>query len=167
MKALEKIVLFGTGSIIGFVSGGMFVVKKAASSDIIKQTMAEVASEKIMKFLYGKSYCDAANRNYQGSRKSYRVSYKSYYDDTRYGQEPICDDIVFPSIEDVSDIVNALIDIIDNYSVVTVADLYDLAGISSNYAHKEHIYGWTSIDGYRIKCARDGYRLIMPKPIRI
>jgi hypothetical protein len=53
-------------------------------------------------------------------------------------------------------------DLINQYRIVAVADLYELAGF--NTKPSDQAYGWTSLDGARITHERDGYRLELPRP---
>ena len=53
-------------------------------------------------------------------------------------------------------------DLIDQYGVVSVADLYDLVGLTStNYTDNK--YGWTDLRHAEVRRDRDGYLLRMPK----
>ena len=59
-------------------------------------------------------------------------------------------------------------DIVEQYGVVTVADLFDLAGVSGN-GYTDQNYGWTSTNSADIFRDRDGaYRikLLRPSPIK-
>jgi hypothetical protein len=55
-----------------------------------------------------------------------------------------------------------LYDIIEKYGHVTVADLNDLIGETSQYT--DHKYGWTDLRGLDIRRIREGYLLILPDP---
>jgi hypothetical protein len=55
-------------------------------------------------------------------------------------------------------------DIINRYGVVSVGDLYDLAGISTtNYTVNK--YGWTNIRSAHVVRTRDGYLLKLPRAL--
>lgn len=55
-------------------------------------------------------------------------------------------------------------DIISQYGVVSVLDLYDLADVSTdNYAANK--YGWTDISGCKAIRVRDGYILKLPRAL--
>ena len=49
------------------------------------------------------------------------------------------------------------------YGTVSVADLYDLVGISGNYTDNK--YGWTNIRNAEPIRVRDGYMLKLPKAL--
>ena len=51
---------------------------------------------------------------------------------------------------------------IDEYDVATLADLYELVGISGDFT--DYKYGWTDSRGFRVRPVRDGYLLDLPEP---
>jgi len=55
---------------------------------------------------------------------------------------------------------------IAEYGLVSVADMYDLAGVSAPYT--SHDYGWMSLRSADVKRIRDGYIIDLPKfmPLR-
>jgi hypothetical protein len=57
-------------------------------------------------------------------------------------------------------------EIISQYGVVSIMDLYDLANVSmDNYAANK--YGWTDISGCKPIRVRDGYVLNLPRALPI
>ena len=56
-------------------------------------------------------------------------------------------------------------DLLDQYKLVSVADLYDLVGISGDYTDNK--YGWTNLRNARVERLRyeDGYILKLPKAL--
>jgi len=50
----------------------------------------------------------------------------------------------------------------NDYNVVCIADLYEMAGIKPSPS--DNAYGWLDIDAARIVKTRDGYELEMPRP---
>ena len=57
-------------------------------------------------------------------------------------------------------------EIMEEYGIVRVADLYDLVGITGDYTDNK--YGWTNIRSAEVVRVRDGYKIKMPRamPIR-
>lgn len=49
----------------------------------------------------------------------------------------------------------------DRYGVVSVADMYDLCGMTCNYTDNK--YGWKSLARADISRVRDGYMIKLPK----
>ena len=58
-----------------------------------------------------------------------------------------------------------MFDLLNQYRVVTVADLYESASISPEPQHNN--FGWYSLDGARIVKELSGFRLMLPKPTRV
>lgn len=56
-------------------------------------------------------------------------------------------------------------ELLNRYRVVTVADLYELAGRTT--AVSDHSYGWTSLDSAQIRPNGPGFLLSLPKPTLI
>jgi hypothetical protein len=54
-------------------------------------------------------------------------------------------------------------ELINVYGMVSVADLYDLVGITGAYTDNK--YGWTNIRGVKVTPVREGYMLKMPKAL--
>lgn len=113
------------------------------------------------------------HRSYSGS-PSY-VNYTRYSDrrddrdrgrdnQTRRGYG--YDDIVVNSRADAEAVIEQMDGILDTYGMVSVADLYDLVGMSSAYT--DNNYGWTNIRNAEPVRLRDGGWMIkMPKAIPI
>jgi hypothetical protein len=56
-------------------------------------------------------------------------------------------------------------DLLNQYRVVSVADLYELAEIETQIS--DNSYGWRSLDGARIRPTGGGYILELPRPTLI
>lgn len=110
------------------------------------------------------------NRN-----KSY-VSYQGYYDSrqdrpsARRNREESKDrgrisleDIVFESRGEAENVLTAMVDVIDLYQQVTVANLYELVGVTGEFT--DNRYGWTNLSSANVRRARDGYIIELPKPV--
>jgi len=113
----------------------------------------------------------------RGKKKSTseKISYRNYYDKRddrrRYGiRDNIrssygIDDIVLDSRGEAEEVLSRMQEIIDTYQIVSVADLYDLVGVSCNYTDNK--YGWTNIRNAEPVRVRDGYKLRLPKALPI
>lgn len=98
------------------------------------------------------------------------VSYRSYSDRdrserrvdnhrTRSGYS--YDDIILESRGEAEEVLDQMEELINTYNMVSVADLYDLVGKSSEYTDNK--YGWTNIRNAEPIRVRDGYLLRLPK----
>jgi len=74
-------------------------------------------------------------------------------------------DVICPTLQQAEYLLANVIDLHNRYRMVTVADLYEAAGLSP--APSDGSYGWTSVDGARISQQRGGYVLEMPRPVLI
>lgn len=104
--------------------------------------------------------------------KSY-TSYSSYYSkrDERPHSRDISqkartrhdfDEIVLESRGEAEEILGHLTDLVIDFGEASVADLYDSAGLVSNFTDNK--YGWTDLSSATISRVRDGYLLNLPKP---
>lgn len=69
-------------------------------------------------------------------------------------------ELVLETRGDAEDVMDRLKESIRDYGMVTVADMYDAAGLSCNYTDNK--YGWRDLRDARIERVRDGYMLNMP-----
>lgn len=73
------------------------------------------------------------------------------------------DEIVLDSRGEAELVLESLFDLIQQYTVATVADLYQLVGITSAYTDQK--YGWSDLRGARVEHVRGGgYLLNLPRP---
>lgn len=107
----------------------------------------------------------------KGSTAS-KASYRKYYDDrerrdysgvtrTRSGYE--YDDVIIENRGEAEDVLSRMDELISTYGLVSVADFYDLVGISGNYTDNK--YGWTDIRSASVVRVRDGYMIKLPKAL--
>lgn len=99
-----------------------------------------------------------------------KISYRNYYDEPKDTRQRIgtrfdYDDLIFCSREECESVREQMIDLIDTYNFVTVADMYDMAGLSAPYTSNK--YGWTNIRTAETVRVRDGYILKLPKAMPI
>jgi hypothetical protein len=73
------------------------------------------------------------------------------------------DEIVMEDRTEAEEVIDRLYEVISRYESATVADLYQLVGLSSS--HTDYKWGWTDIRGAGVSRSRDGYVLDLPEPI--
>lgn len=71
------------------------------------------------------------------------------------------DDIVVPTRGEAEQTIDSLLDIIDQYGSASIADLYSLTGIDSDFT--DNSYGWTNLSTASVSRTRDGYILNLPR----
>ena len=72
------------------------------------------------------------------------------------------DEIVLDQRTEAEEVIDRLFDVVNRYDSATVADLYELVGLSSN--HTDHKWGWTDLTGAGVSRIRGGYLLDLPEP---
>lgn len=97
-----------------------------------------------------------------------RVSYRAYYEqrDDRPSSQRVrpaynYDDIVFDDRGDAEEVLCRMEELIDRFQVVSIADLYDMAGLPGNYTDNK--YGWTDLRDARVERVHDGYVIRLPR----
>jgi hypothetical protein len=73
------------------------------------------------------------------------------------------DDIILETRGEAEDVIDHLIDLIDEYKVASVADLYELVGLTGSFT--DNNYGWTNLSTAQPRRVRDGYLLDLPRPM--
>lgn len=156
-----------------FISDDIGNVKNYIFMDVlipaIKKAIDDIVSNGIHMILY-----NGDKRNEKRStvsKVSYGGFYKSSGDRLETKAERIrgafdFDDIIFSNRGDAEAVISAMDDIIDQYNVVSVLDLCDLAEVSTtNYAAQR--YGWTDIRSAHVVRVSDGYVIKLPRPMPI
>lgn len=105
--------------------------------------------------------------------KADKISYRDYNDisrrdDRSYGKTTTSsgysyDDIVLESRGEAETVLSRMDEIMEEYSFVRVADLYDLVGVTGSFT--DNNYGWTNIRNAKIVRVRDGYKIDMPRAL--
>jgi hypothetical protein len=73
------------------------------------------------------------------------------------------DELIIPNRAEAEEVLDRLYDELSRYGSVSVAILYELTGIQSS--HTDHKWGWTSLQGSRLKRIGDGsFLLDLPEP---
>ena len=156
-----------------FISEDAANVKNFIVSDVlipaVKKVISDIVTNGIDMILYGS--------NGRGAKRSTNASYVSYnrFSDKREEPRPSSNShsrtsfgyegIVLDSRSEAIEVLTRMDELIREYEIVTVSDLCDLVGISSNYTDQK--YGWTSIRTAEPVRVRDGYILKLPKPLPI
>lgn len=75
------------------------------------------------------------------------------------------EDLILRELEDAEMLLVHIIELLSQYNVVCVGDLYEKAGIITQPS--DSMYGWLSLQGARISKVREGYLLELPRPTLI
>lgn len=151
-----------------FISEDVSNVKSYIFMDVlvpaIKKAISDIVTDGIDMILYGGS---GGGRKKSSSAPN--ISYSGYYD-KRDRSEPRAtrgrfkyDDISVDYRGEAEEILERMEEIIDTYDEVSVADMYDLAGLTA--PHTANKYGWTNLRNAKVVRTRDGYVLDLPKAL--
>jgi hypothetical protein len=162
------------GFFSSFLSGDFMDIKEYVMQDVLIPALKNAIEDTITN---GISMMLNGGEPRRGNRKSSasRVSYRSYYDrddrerDRDRGRSRNAgysyDDIILETRGEAEDVIARLDELIDVYGMASVADLYDLVGISGQYTDNK--YGWTNVASATHVRVRDGYLLKMPRAIAL
>ena len=138
----------------------------------IRNTIWDVFTNTLDMILFGGTGGHARKRS-----TSEKISYRSYYDDRRSDSRRYddrrersrnsydLDELVLETRGEAQAVLNAMDNIMDEYKIVSVADMYDLIGETCPYtAYK---YGWTNIRNAKPVRVGDGFMLELPKALPI
>lgn len=134
----------------------------------IKEAIVNAITGGVEMIFFGNSSSRSTRRE---RGKSY-VSYSSYYKSdnsnnrrdsssnrrTRGNYSPVEVD----SRAEGEEILSNLVDFAIDYGQATVADLYELAGLSSNFTDNK--WGWVDLSTASVKRVRNGYLIDLPNP---
>ena len=149
----------------GVVADGAEDIKTYLVKDVLIPNVKKAVSDVVDMILYG-------GNSKRGRNNLPKVSYRSFYDEPRTPRtesRPVqgysYDEVILQSRGDAEEVLSQLNDMIDTYNVASVADLYDLVGITGNYT--DNRYGWTNLANADVVRVRDGYMLKLPRAIPI
>lgn len=133
----------------------------------VKKAISDIVTNGIDMILYG----DTGHTKKSGSAS--KISYRSYYDKktehrdyssnrTRTGYD--YDDIILDNRGEAEEVLFRMDELIDTYGLVSVADFYDLVGITGNYTDNK--YGWTDIRSASVvRVHGNGYMIKLPRAL--
>lgn len=155
-----------------FISEDIHNVKSYILMDVlvpaIKKAVSDIVTNGIDMILYGGS-----GKNSKDRFGASKISYQNYYDrrdDRRAPSESRTrsgysyDDVVLKTRGEAEEVLARMDEMIETYGMVSVADLYDLVGVTGNYTDNK--YGWINIRNAEPVRLRDGgYMLKLPKAL--
>lgn len=161
-----------------FIGGDAKSVWTYVALDVIvpatKDMLADAVSQAVERMIFGEVQSTKRSGRRRGGNSSY-VSYNRYSGNVRAAsnvrRETLSrrarsshdfDEIILQSRDEAAEVLDRLADLIEKYNAATVADLYDLVGITGNYTDNK--WGWTGLAGASVTRIRNGYLLDLPRP---
>ena len=143
--------------------------------DVVVPMIKDAAAATFNRALYGDGRGYPVGRNTNYGRTDYGAYSRPRSDGSvrdprrelspRVKSQHNFDEVVFNDRAEADLVLERLMDLIDTYGVATVADFYDLAGISTDYP--DNSWGWERLGGAAIRRTRAGYILDLPRPVTI
>lgn len=137
-----------------------------------KDALVEAGSQGIEKLIFGESRKSRGMRTPAAGPLGY-INYNRVMSDRmqspnrnmskRGRSRHDFDEIVLDSRSEAEEVIDRLHDIVSQWESASVADLYELVGLSST--HIDHKWGWTDMRGATVSRLRNqGYLLDLPEP---
>ena len=152
-----------------FVAEDLSNVKNYIFMDVlvpaVRKAVSDIVRDGIDMILYGKAGSSrprTSTASYVDYSKSVSAS-SSTSVNTKMNYT--FDEVILTNRGEAEEVLSRMDELIETYGVVSVADLYDLCGITGNYT--DNRYGWTSIKTAEVVRVKEGYLLKFPKAMAI
>jgi hypothetical protein len=161
-RFMETFLGEGVGSVMSYIVHDVLI-------PAAKDTLEDLVKGSIEVLLRGESRGYRSSRRGNGGRSyvSYSNCYKSDRDD-KYERQSVSlrarhnfDDIILETRGEAEEVLSQLVDLIEDYGMASVADLYELVGITGNFTDNK--YGWTKLNDASVSRVRDGYLIDLPR----
>lgn len=129
-----------------------------------KKTLYDIITSGMEILLYG----EARSKNKTGAS---RISYASYYNSGPYNRKYEdrenrrssydYDDIIIDDRGEAEEVLNRLEELVDVYGMASIADFYELVGITGNFTDNK--YGWKNLHTAKVVRTYKGYYIDLPK----
>lgn len=154
-----------------FVTEDIRTVKNNLLTDVavpaVKALITDMVTSGIQMILYG------GTTNRPNTAPGAKYNYGNHYNSLSQGTPKVrtnytgysYDDPIVTNRGDAERILQEMSEIIHEYGQASIADLYDLCGITGRPTDMN--YGWTEMPGARSIRVPEGYVIQMPKPVCI
>lgn len=148
-----------------FIGGDVDDVGDYIFFDVVVPAVKDTIIRGIEMILYGESRrpTTRSSRDYHSRYDQNRNSRRDRDRPSRR-EDSSYEDIVIPTRGEAEQILEVMDEYLDKYKQVSVADLYDFVGITSDN-FTDNNYGWTDIRNAQIYHVRDGYKLKLPRAL--
>lgn len=164
-KALEAFVGDDVSDVKGYILEDVII-------PAIKNVISDVVGGGIDMLLFGDTKARKSRSNQQrtvynyssirdGERRDRRRDTRDDNKHLRYAY----DDLIFDSKGDAEEVLDLLIEHIEQFGDVSVADLNDLVGVSG--AFTDGYWGWTDLSRADLKRVHGGWMLVLPRVVNL
>lgn len=176
-KVVQRKKSFGKRFIETFIGEDVDSVGSYILHDVLipaaKATISDMVQGGIEMMLFGER---KGTRTRRDGNRSY-VSYNNYSSGSSRNRDDRRDynqrnrsrhdfaDITLETRGEAEQVLSHLVDLTMDYGQASVADLYDLIGVTSHFTDNK--FGWYDLGSASVSRVRDGYLLNLPKPITL
>jgi hypothetical protein len=107
----------------------------------------------------GRSYVNYNSASYRGNIRDPRERQREMSRTARARHD--FGEIILETRGEAEEVLSHLVDLTIDYDMASVADLYDLVGITSNFTDNK--YGWTDLRNASVSRVRGGYLINLPR----
>lgn len=137
----------------------------------LRNLLADTVSKGADRLIYGDSARKRGPTNYAPRTQYHNPLIRQ---DPRYlpnqppvqrwtGNQKTFHNIIVSTKEDADGVVEAMIDIVDKYEVVSIADLNEILGLpSTEGSHVDNKWGWTNLRSIEVRQVREGHEISFP-----
>lgn len=155
-----------------FIQEDISTVKQKIIEDVVIPAVKKILDDAISESIHMLLYKGEPRERGRGPRVSYDRYYSSYRDrdrdrdrDDRRDERPrprySPEDIVLDSRGEAEEILAIMREALETYRNVSVADFYDLVGVTGDYTDNK--YGWVDLQSARVVRVSDGYIIKFPR----
>lgn len=145
-----------------FISDDIENVRSYLLLDVIVPTVKDAIIDIVRMALFGSSGNGGTRRS--GERTQYVNFYGKNNNTNNVTRAKVgysYEDVIVPTRQDAEEVVYNLNSILDDYKLVSVADLYELVGVEARFT--DNNYGWSDLRNVGIERVNDGYLIRMPR----
>ncbi len=154
-----------------FIAEDLRTVRDHIIKDVAIPSLKNVIVDLVWKSINMVMFGDDRPRTPSGTNyaNTSRVSYNQYSNRNNTARTAVAtpinyQDVIFSSRGDAEEVLSQMADAVATYGSVSVADFYDLVGMTSNYTDNK--YGWYEIQGRAyVQPVSGGYIIRLPKPV--
>lgn len=144
----------------------------------IKDVIADVVSQGIERTLFGEARSSSRRTGHRPGGSSGYTSYNRYSSpapwnrDRQQEQRPSMsrrsrashtfDEIILATRGEAEEVVDRLFELVERYDQASVADLYELVGLTGEFTDEK--WGWKDLRGAGVTRINNGYLLDLPRP---
>lgn len=138
----------------GMAAGGYCIINAALKSQTFTTALKEAIVKKTVEVIY-----DEKPQSVKQQASYYHISHHDHKSPNRYLVD--CSDLIFLTRKDAEMVLSSMDDTIKQYGIVSLADVYDLAG-QANPSYVANKFGWRSVSDGKVIRKRDGYCIDLP-----